>query len=361
MEEGRLRQAYHESLIRSRSARGKSQHGSVHLHGGAPTSIFADERTVRRETRLAPSVKYITQRRFYYIHQSKHMSCYPELLREDLAEVHSRLSHISLLSHVDVDLDDVPDKIVRAYNRGDRMEARALLSEHLRQILTQKEQEIDRRHRVVNAKLKQAQAQVENVFSQAPQVPTSGAEVVGANVSALRIFLGLTRTSFTEMVGAFSRPTLNKIEQGGGAQLEMVDAIADAFNINRHLLTLNAETLEIQHEVLQHVPEADRLLGEVHAGTPASSYARELAKQQDASPEDLRVVSDIPESVDDRYDTRGARAGAVIGWTQEFRPSPAETKNNRITRRFLAAAVGAYWGHQFGPETDDGFTTFIDG
>jgi len=286
------------------------------------------------------------------------MSTPPQQLKKDTNELLSGVP----LGGLDPDdlVQEIPDTVIAHYDRGDREQGREILRDHFRRVIGRRFREERAGHVSQIEAIEEKLDQVDTALTSSLQPAVASGEVLGENVTALRTFLGLTKTRLTEMADAFSRPTLIKIERGQGARLEMIDAIADALQISRHLLLLDGKGLETLYQVFEHDPDAQELIEGARDGTPASSYARELAGRSDASPEDLRVVSDIPESVDEGYDTRGARAGAVVGWTQEFETSPAEAADDRMERRLVAAVVGAFWGYLLGPKPDDGFSPFID-
>jgi transcriptional regulator with XRE-family HTH domain len=168
----------------------------------------------------------------------------------------------------------------------------------------------------------------------------------GFNVSIVRRLFGLSKAALARRVD-ISRPTLIKIENGNGARLGVMEELADAFNVAPSILLLGSRKVGVLFDAVHITDPLQELLHEVlDEPNEAATYVRHLSRKDRSDTETLRVVGDVLESVDDRYDSPGARGGAAVGWMWGLPPEHAPQVTDRVTRGLMAAVVAGWWGFE---------------
>jgi len=118
---------------------------------------------------------------------------------------------------------------------------------------------------------------------------------------------------------AGSRSTIIRVEQGDGARLQVVEALAGAMQIPPKLLLLTSTEIGVLLEALQPTdPMQELLQGILDQQNDAATFVRHLTSDSRLKAETLQVVGDVLAIINDRYEGRAAQVDAAIGWTRGF-------------------------------------------
>jgi DNA-binding XRE family transcriptional regulator len=167
------------------------------------------------------------------------------------------------------------------------------------------------------------------------------------NVTAARRTLDLTKSALARKASSTSRSTIIRVEQGDGARLQVVEAIAGAMQVPPELLLLTSTELGVLLEALQPTdPMQELLQGILDRQNDAATFVRHLTTDSRLKAETLQVVGDVLAIINDRYEGRAAQVGAAIGWTQGLPPRRRPSVTDGVTRGLIAAAVAGWWGHE---------------
>jgi transcriptional regulator with XRE-family HTH domain len=167
------------------------------------------------------------------------------------------------------------------------------------------------------------------------------------NVTATRRLLDLSKSALARQASSISRSTIIRIEQGEGARVQGIEALAGAMDVPPKLLLLTSTEIGVHLESLQPTDPMQELLhGILEQRSDAATYVRHLAADNRLKTETLQVVGDVLAVINDRYESRAARAGAAVGWTQGLPPGRRPEVTDSVTRGLIAAAVGGWWAHE---------------
>lgn len=248
----------------------------------------------------------------------------------------------------DVDLQDLADedllgRLVDRYSQGREEDAKdllgVLLKTHMRARMGDLRQQADRIESQVERE-REALSAWENELD----VDSELAFVLGRNLTVIRRTVGVSKSALARRVDVISRPTLINVEKGQGARLEVVEALADALEVPDEVLLLASSKLGLLYNTIRPLDAVQALLHEViDWPNDAVTHARDLASDRRLEPETLRVVGDVLEFVDERYDTRAARAGAAVGWLWGLPRGVGPKGHDRVTTDLVAGVLGGWW------------------
>jgi hypothetical protein len=246
--------------------------------------------------------------------------------------------------------------IQAAYDEEDEDEARDLIQSALVQYI---ESEIEARRTRATTLQEQAK-KMQNLLEQTLHMPTQGDSLsrpLGLNVNTLRRCVGMSKLAFSDLVDGISRPTLRKMENGGGGRLSMVESIAEAMGISPTLLLLGPDDVAALVEIFSV---------EAFINVVTSSVHHNSMEGKDMSVNNLWDVISAVEEESKRLTSRGAQAGALVGWAQGI-PVPAEKTvdiHEMTNVRLQAAKAGALFGRALAENaptlksTDGGLDSF---
>jgi len=167
------------------------------------------------------------------------------------------------------------------------------------------------------------------------------------NVTAARRLLDRTKSELARQVSSTSRSTIIRVEQGDGARLQVVEALAGAMQVPPKLLLLTSTEIGVLLEALQPIDPMQELLhGILDRQNDAATFVRHLMADGRLKAETLQTVGDVLAIINDRYESRAAQVGAAIGWVQGLPPGRRPDVTDGVTRGLVAAAVAGWWGHE---------------
>lgn len=248
---------------------------------------------------------------------------------------------------VDFSLEDITDederrRLAQIYG-GDRPEdgrafLRDLLAREVRNRIVSDRRKAEELRQQVEQE-KEALTHWEN--AQASDSPLG--TILSWNVTATRRLFDLTKSALARQASSTSRSTIIRVEQGEGARLQVIEALADALEVPPKLLLLSSSEIGVLLDALQPTDAMQELLhGILDEQNDAATFVRHLSVDSRLKTETLQVVGDVLAIINDRYESRAAQAGAAVGWTQGLPQGRRPNVTDSVKRGLIAAAVGGW-------------------
>ena len=249
---------------------------------------------------------------------------------------------------LDASLDELTnekkyDRLRELYAQEEQEEARRMLRDLIASTVREDVHETQEQAAALRENAEKLERAVES-FEQAGEASSPASFVCGRNVDLIRTMLDLSKAALARRVNAISRPTLLNVIDGKGVRLDVLEAIADALEVPSEVLILGSTKIGVLHDIARPLDEMQALRSEILDKVGAERwYAGHLATADRTDIETLHVVGGVLETVDEKYDSRAAHAGAAVGWLWGLPPETAPNVHNELDRNLLAAVIGGWW------------------